>query len=584
MKQEKTVLMVVCFVVMSLIAGLIAGGGCARAPVEIESGEEPVYGGVLNLASTVDPIGFDDAINQHYHTSGLKYTNEDVWEGDWALGRAGGYGSGEADWFMAGGLMRLEHQAGALAERVEWDEQQKDTITLHLRQGVHWHDKPPVNGRELTADDVAFSINRHFTLPTGYATIYYPEAAATTQISAPDDWTVVIKCEPQWFGEVISLLDYMYIFPREAVETFGDMTNWRNSIGTGPFILTDYMPGSEMTFVRNPQHWRKNPVGPGEGDQLPYVDGVKISIIPDESTRIAAFRTGKIDITTMDWEQAEEFLRMPELRHTTYFEDYAQAVISMRTDKEDSPYADVRVRQALYLAIDNQKILDEYYGGIGTLLKWPIGPTKEYADAYVPLEELPASVQELYGYDPEKAKQLLADAGYPGGFKTSIICYNHRVYIDPLSMVKDMWAKVGVELTIEPKEYATFTGIIVNRAYDDMLYPFYSGIGTYFKAINYTGPGMYNASYVDDPVLNQARDEMTAAYPDEARVDQIHRELMPYLLEQAYVIQLPAPYGYRFWWPWVKNYSGEASVGFYNVGNYSKYAWIDQELKKSMGY
>jgi len=75
-----------------------------------------------------------------------------------------------------------------------------------------------------------------------------------------------------------------------------------------------------------------------------------------------------------------------------------------------------------------------------------------------------------------------------------------------------------------------------------------------------------------------------AAYPDEARVDQIHRELMPYLLEQAYVIQLPAPYGYRFWWPWVKNYSGEASVGFYNVGNYSKYAWIDQELKKSMGY
>ncbi len=236
------------------------------------------------------------------------------------------------------------------------------------------------------------------------------------------------------------------------------------------------------------------------------------------------------------------------------------------------------------LAIDNQKILDEYYGGEGTLLKWPIIETKVYAGAYVPLEELPASVQELYGYDPEKAKQLLADAGYPGGFKTSIICYNHRVYIDPLSMVKDMWAKVGVELTIEPKEYATFTGIIVNRAYDDMLYPFYSGIGTYFKAINYTGPGMYNASYVDDPVLNQARDEMTAAYPDEARVDQIHRELMPYLLEQVYAIGLPAPYSYRFWWPWVQNYNGESSVGYYNAGNYSKYIWIDQELKKAMGY
>jgi len=75
---------------------------------------------------------------------------------------------------------------------------------------------------------------------------------------------------------------------------------------------------------------------------------------------------------------------------------------------------------------------------------------------------------------------------------------------------------------------------------------------------------------------------MKAAYPDEVKVDQLHSELMPYLLEQAYVITLPAGYQYRFWWPWVKNYSGESSLGYYNTGNFLKYVWIDQALKDSI--
>jgi peptide/nickel transport system substrate-binding protein len=122
----------------------------------------------------------------------------------------------------------------------------------------------------------------------------------------------------------------------------------------------------------------------------------------------------------------------------------------------------------------------------------------------------------------------------------------------------------------------------VRRAYDEMFQGSNSGIGTYFKAINFTGPGMYNGSYVNDPVLNKAREDMMAAYPNEAVVDKIHREMLPYLMEQVYVIPMPGPIYYRFWWPWVKNYSGEASMGYYNVYNYAKYVWIDQELKQSI--
>jgi peptide/nickel transport system substrate-binding protein len=582
MTKNRVVLILGGLIIASLIAtgcggGGGGGGGTLDTPV---TKEKPEYGGVLNMAMVTDPTGFDDAIQPHYTCQSLKLTNEELWTGDWTKGRAGGHGSAQCDWFNGGAINRLEYDTGALAE--SWEIPEKGTIIFHIREGVHWQNKAPVSGRELTVDDIVFSLNRQCTLPTAYMKRTYPQAAASMQVSAPDEHTVMIKCEPQYFGDIITMIDYMEIYPREAVEQFGNMNDWENSIGTGAFILTDYMPGSLLTFERNPDYWGEDPIGPGSGNQLPYIDGLKLFIMPDESTALAAFRTGKLDILSTDWELAQEFLKMPELNHVRYFDDYGQAAIYMRTDKPDSPFADKRVRQALYMAIDKQQIIDQYYGGEALMLKWPIMYFKEYAGAYVPLEELPASVQELYSYNPDKAKQLLKDAGYPDGFKATIICYNQRAYTDVLTMVKAMWAKVGVDLEIQPKDFASFTGILVRRAYDDMLFGYYAGVGACFKGINYTGTGMYNGSYIDDPVLNNAREEMLGAYPDEAKADQIHRELMSYLLEQAYVITLPAGPAYRFWWPWVKNYSGEASLGYYNLYNFSKYVWIDQTLKDSM--
>jgi len=578
---KRTYSFITCLIALAVLVGSLTAS-CARGVKEVKVSEDkPLYGGVLTTAIGSDPVAFDDAVRPHYACATLKLTNEELWTGDWTKGRAGGYGTGECDWFAGGGLDRLEHKAGALAER--WEIQGKHTVIYYLRKGVKWHNKPPTNGRELNADDVVFSLKRQCTLVTGYIKQAYPKGCATLDITAPDPHTVVVKCDPMHFSDLLTnLSDYTCIFPKDALEQFGNMNDWKNSIGTGPFILAEFVPGSVVRFVRNPDYWDRDPIGPGKGNQLPYLDEVRWAVIPDESTRYAAFRTGQLDILTCDWEPAQEFLRMPQLKHIAYLDDYMEAVIYMRTDKKDSPFADKRVRQALCLAIDNKKILDEYYGGKGTLLKWPIMYFKEYAGAYVPLEQLPRHVQELYEYHPDKAKQLLAEAGYPNGFKAKVICYNVRAATDLLQMVKDMWAKVGVELEIEPKDWATFTSLLVRRAYDSMMLSSYSGIGSYFRAINYTGVGMWNTGYIDDPVLNKARDAMLEAYPDEAKVDKIHRELMPYLLEQAYVIPLPAPYRYRFWWPWVKNYSGELSLGYYNTGNYAKYIWIDQELKRSM--
>jgi peptide/nickel transport system substrate-binding protein len=509
-------------------------------------------------------------------------TNEKLWTGDWTKGKAGGYGTGECDWFLGGTIARLAYSIGQLAERFEISPT-KDKMTFYLRKGVRWHNKPPTNGRELNADDVVASLQRHLERPFGAIYRYNPKMTADLELSKVDDYTVAITFNPLYLGDFWLVVGYAgSIFPKDAIEAFGDFTDWRNSIGTGPFMLKEYVAGSYAHLVRNPNYWEKDPIGVGEGNQLPYLDAVRLSIIPDESTRLAAFRTGQIDILTMGWEPAQEFLRDPRLKHVRYLDDYAPICIYMRTDKRESPFADKRVRQALMLGLDQQRILKELLGGEGTLYTWPLMPTREYEGATLPPDKLPQSVRRLYEYHPEEAKKLLAEAGYPNGFKTSIICYNTPAYIDILSMVKADWAKIGVELEIQPKDSPSFMAIHAMRNYPEMLLGWYAGGGDYIRASNYTGTPMWNSSYVDDPMLNKARDEMLAAFPDEAKVDAIHRDLMPYLLEQAYVLVLPRGYTYRFWWPWVKNYSGEGSVGYWNGPSWTKYVWIDQNLKQSV--
>jgi len=467
-------------------------------------------------------------------------------------------------------------------------------MVFHIRKGVHYALNPDseasrlVNGRELTADDVVFSLKRLCEAGTqSYIRMSYPGLAKSVEITAPDEWTVVIKCPPEEFGNSVSMFpDFASIVPPEVIEEYGDIEDWRNSCGTGPFILVDFVPGSIATLTRNDNYWDKDPVGPGKGNQLPYVDGVKFLIIPDASTRIAALRTGKIDsLTALYWEDKEDILRTnPELKYKKYLVDGCYAIF-MRTDDPETPFSDVRVRQALMMGINHQEIVDEYYSGDAEMLVWPIILTKEYAEAYVPLEELPESVRELYEYHPDKARQLLAEAGYPDGFETTVIIESTPLRLDDVTLFKAYWKKIGVELELDVREYAVWTGLFLARRYKEMFYGTNSGIGTYYKLTNFHGPGRFNLSYVDDAHVKEVHAQMTDYVGvDEAAMIRLHRELMPYVLEQAWVIPKPSPYWYAFWQPWLKNHHAEAAVGYYNTSLWVKWAWLDLELKKEMGY
>jgi peptide/nickel transport system substrate-binding protein len=402
-------------------------------------------------------------------------------------------------------------------------------------------------------------------------------AARTVTVTVPTD---------QWVNMITLIPDYMSIYPPEVE----DKTMWENTVGTGPFIFDDFIDNSTATFVRNPDYWETDPIGPGMGNQLPYVDEYVWLIIVDPSIREAAFRSGQIDsIGPINVNEAEPILDdsslFPLLGSTSEYSDGSTGLY-MRTDDPESPFSIKEVRQAMMLAIDQPLIRDSYWQGNGRLVVWPVTPTKAYAGAHVALEDLPENVQALYGHDLDAALQLMEDAGYAEGIDCTAICWNQPVMIDILSMYQTMLADINIRVELDIKDYAVYNGITRSGNYGpyEILYTGCSGNGTYLKMINFRGRGSYNPSHINEDYSVTQIEEAYAeiiqyAGTNEAEIMRIYRELMPWLLEQAYVIPNVGPEYFYFWWPWVNNYYGCYAVGYYNLYGTAKYTWIDQDVK-----
>jgi peptide/nickel transport system substrate-binding protein len=572
------------------IKGTTTYGTTTIKTVTPEGPEKPEYGGVYHAALLTDIPYFDDTVGTQAYCSTLYYTQEELLMGDWTKSLAG---TGEAEWTLTG-TNRMDQKAGCLAE--SWEIPQQGTIIFHIRKGVNWAFQTSeagllVNGREMTVDDVVFSINRAFTTKGAYFPVSYPglvKGAVVTGDTAAGTVTVTCTAE-EWVNCINLVPDFLYIVPPEVVNKYGNMQNWKVSVGTGPFILTDFVSNSAATFIKNPKYWETNPIGSGKGDQLPYVEGIQLMIIPDAATRVSAFRTGKIDTmgdTATNRLLVGDILDDPtiEINAKKYLYDGCY-LLAMRTDKPESPFYNKDVRQAIMLAL-NLNAIKTYYKGDSELVGWPIAPPpKEYQGVYVPLNELPSNVQALYnGPNVEAAKALLTKAGYGTGFTVNVITYNTPIWIDILSSFQADLAKVNIKLTIESKDYGTWTGRFAARNYgaSEFLWSTTAGIGTYQRMINFRGSGMYNGSFINDATVEAAYQEMQKYVGiDETMCQQINHDLMPYLLEQAYVIPIPIAYLYKMWWPWIKDYHGEGSIGYYNVG-YEKYFWIDLGVRKQM--
>lgn len=522
-----------------------------------------------------------------------------MWQGDWAKGHAGGFGTDESDW--RGQYDIWEHKQGLIAENTEWfvdAAKNEGTIVYTIRQGVHWAVNPlsdvsvRMNGREMTTDDVVYYLNRVITDERSYLYRTNPPLREAV-ITKTGPWEVTVKVPIETLITAIFRFgDVTKIGPMEMKDS--NLSDWRDvSFGTGPYITTDYVPASTITMVRNPNYWMKNPVGPGMGDQLPYIENIKFLIVADASTRQAAFRTGSVDRTQFELDDAILMRQqVPVLMEITTGEPTIPAGSPESIDLPgDVPeFSDIRVRQALFMATDLQTINEGLYGGLGVLETWPYQGVKGYDALRVGMNDTdcPESLKELYTYNPDKAKQLLVEAGYPNGFKTKVLTLNTAA--DFWSIIKDQWAKIGVDLALDVVDMGAKNSILNQR---DNWYQGITDGGCASDSAFHTSPTLTgvpsaaaNTCRIFDPIIDKWLETIRMRVLEGGTKAGIleAREMVKYAVDQAYAIPVPYTYKYRFWWPWVKNYTGELSVGYYNGPNEIAFIWIDQELKESMGY
>jgi peptide/nickel transport system substrate-binding protein len=544
-----------------------------------EETEGPQYGGVLPFCIFGSPITFEP--NSYYggFTEVIMSTwLERLWFGDWAAPR-------DKVKFLTY-YLPFEYTKGWLAE--SWENPDPQTYIVHLRKGIHFQNKEPVFGRELVAQDVVYSYNRHKgkiegTPASAMATLV--GIREVTSLEAKDKYTVVMHLSTPFpmFPEYLGTLRGITIVPHEVVDKYGSFTNWRNAVGTGPFILEDYVADSVVLFTKNPNYWGYDERYPDK--RLPYVDKIKYLIIPDYSTRLAALRTGKVGINThafgaVAWQEALDLQKTnPELQWARYPQD--APALDVRNDM--APFTDRRVRKALQMAIDLKGIAATYFSGNADPFPSIFSPAM--GSLYTPLEQYPDEVQEAFTYNPEKAKKLLAEAGYPQGFKTNLVIASGSE-VPMAEIAKEYWAKISVDLQIKVLEPAVSSTILYGRKYDQIAWLRTGMSYAPTTSLNYFYGGTsvaWNFANANDPTYNKMLDTVYVT-PDAKERARLMKEANVYGTSQFFVIGLPIRFAYNFWQPWVKGYSGESNLGMYNEGCIYARVWIDQQLRQKMGH
>jgi len=546
------------------------------------SPETPKYGGTITHAA-VEPNGWDPAYFLSVDGRAQQECVDELLGEDWSLGPQG---KNQFDW-LYGFVGRTDVLTGELAE--SWEITNDGTITWHIRQGCHFWNKAPVNGRELTAYDIEWSIRREWAAPPpGYMQANFAKDQWLISCNATDKWTVVCKVPPLLLGmHFIIMGDQLHIYAREVVDQYGDMKDWRRFVAVGAFSVTDYVAGASETFTRDPNYWKHDPDHPE--NQLPYIDSIKGLFISDKSTYLSALRTAKIDVSatgvaslTVQHEDAVQLMKTnPMLKYIKV--PTAGNVVWGRMDK-DLPFKNLKVRKALNMAIDRQSIVDSYYGGDGFVLSPYYPPSKTYESMYVPFDKLPADAQELLTFNPTKAKALLAEAGYPNGFQTEIQC--NQLDADYMSLVKNYFAAINVDAKVTPMDATIYRSTGRARNFNQMCFNGDTSVGFPFKFNTVRIESMDNFAMWEDPYTRALYNEaLTYLARDQKKFDDLMRErFVPFYYSNAIGVFMPGYNLYRFWWPWVQNYNGQETIGYDNNSQYTKYIWLDQSMKKSMGY
>ena len=549
----------------------------------------PEYGGTLTYPYVLAGENSDPFVVGGSAVFLIGGVNENLARPNWGLPRE--------EFAFNGPYVPLFAFTGELAE--SWETPDPLTYVFHIRQGVHFALDPDseasrlVGGRELTADDVVYTYQRNTAQGDFTERPAMTRAAADLpweSIEASDKYTVVMRLTEPSLGALVAILNegLHWILPREVIEKYGDYKDWTNVVGTGPVMLTDYVEGVSKTWTKNPDYWGFDEKYPE--NRLPYIDELRALFIAEEATRISALRSGAIDMTRLSGAEIKSIDVVKGLQRTNpdiaIWPFYQRSLDAMSLNSRNAPFDDIRVRHALQMALDLETISDTYYGGFA---QWHPPRFIGAKGFYTEWEEWPAELKQYYTYDPEGAERLLDEAGYPRGADGVRFIFEHQHRdvgdLGYVEIVASHWADIGVDVTLSITEWPAIAANYTEMNYESI----YGAMG--LEAADW-GIGHYNADVlwrrglvggVENPLLAATQ----AAYFGATTIDeqmQAAREFGMEVIRQHYVIWGPLAPQYQASQPWVKGFNGETLNTIQHEQSVLVRLWIDQDLKREMGF
>jgi peptide/nickel transport system substrate-binding protein len=387
-----------------------------------------------------------------------------------------------------------------LAER--WNTTDNRNYTFFLKKGVRFH-----NGRELKAADVKFVIERAMNPETKHPYPRYYEAIG--DIIVKDDYTITFSLKAPTANFLLNMARQgSVIYPREAVETLKS-----SPVGTGPFTLAEWVRGDRIVLKRNADYHVKG---------LPRVDQVTFRFIPDPNAALAALKAGDIDASLFGLgpEHVAD-LRKDGRFEVTVGETTNDVIMAMNNSRK--PFTDVRVRRAVTHAISKPDVVKLAMFGMGRVIGSNVDPLNPY------FVDLAGAVP----HDPARARKLLTEAGYPGGFEAVLkVAPQYYYTVRAGEVIVDQLAKVGVKVKIEQIEWGQWLSRVWKEADYDLTI---IGHAEAWDIANYANPKYYYR--YDSAKLQDLFKKSEVTLDDKTRREQ-YAQMQRMLVEDAPVVFL----------------------------------------------
>jgi peptide/nickel transport system substrate-binding protein len=536
---------------LALAGGAAAGAALTPTTRACAAGTDgpPKRGGTLALRG-VDPLHFDGMLTSSFKThAALSFTHS----------RLVRHKAGPA---VTPGTFPIE---GDLAE--SWTQPTETTYVFKLRRGVRWQPKPPVNGRELTAEDVRWSVERFLTVP---GNVLATTLRLVERVEALDRYTVrfTLKEPFAWFLDMLAAPMAVAIVAKECVDRWGDLKKLEACVGSGPWVLDSYKPNQSLTFVRNPNYFVAG---------LPYIDRIEVTVDEDAASRMSSFIAGKWDIGydgglvfRTEWAQIRDALRQrrPTLRTMDVLANIMSHV-SMRVDQP--PFNDVRVRRAMSLAVDRQAIMDATSEGTGALNPPIPAGLKEWS---LPIAQL-GDAARYYKRDLAEARRLLAAAGHPNGLPASVCftTYGSAILVDQVQLILAQLTEAGIDARLDQKEYGAYFSTCFVGKFDSLAFG---------PQPNFLEPDGYLTQYLPGEARNQSHVEDAVATDlilrqrrtlDATKRRELIHAVQRHLAAQQYYVAIHSGLSVAVWESALKNYG--PNLG-YDLGGRLTAAWLDR--------